>query len=442
MLTRKYGSQQHDRHVSPIQDLVRLLTTQKENIMPNNPRAESAPHSISFYVILGVALIAFMKTFSLLSPILLSFLLVLLLSLAVNPVISRMRALTGGRKIPTGLVVVGLIAVLALAGWSLFGPMKASIIKISDAVPGYWENLQKPLIKMEQQAVIFEEKLQAEVSTEIALEDGDKSKPAGKPKTATRTPKSSPPQSSEDPNSLRSRLNGMFQGLLGSFTSVAFNGAQILVVLVTVFFGMVFMLMDPRPVFGAIFSFVPEEHHHKVLIILRRIGSFVPAWAGATLLGMLIIGLLVFMLMWPIFGFMDALVLGMIAGVLEAIPFMGPILSALPALLLALGKGGMTPLWVLLTYAAVQALENNVILPFIMARGMKLHPLAVIFSMLLCVAAFGVLGVLVAAPLVAIVSIVHDELYRKRFLPSVTDVDLDRMAGIALHENPSAGQVK
>ncbi|MBU4133376.1 MAG: hypothetical protein KKF12_21350, partial [Proteobacteria bacterium] len=43
----------------------------------------------------------------------------------------------------------------------------------------------------------------------------------------------------------------------------------------------------------------------------------------------------------------------------------------------------------------------------------------------LCVAAFGVLGLLVAAPLVAIVSIVHDELYRKRFLPSVTDADLD-----------------
>jgi predicted PurR-regulated permease PerM len=69
-----------------------------------------------------------------------------------------------------------------------------------------------------------------------------------------------------------------------------------------------------------------------------------------------------------------------------------------------------------------------------MARGMKLHPLAVIFSMLLCVAAFGVLGVLVAAPLAAIVSILHDELYRKRFLSMVTDVDLDRLSRQALRE--------
>jgi predicted PurR-regulated permease PerM len=69
-----------------------------------------------------------------------------------------------------------------------------------------------------------------------------------------------------------------------------------------------------------------------------------------------------------------------------------------------------------------------------MAHGMKLHPLAVIFSMLLCVVAFGVLGVLVAAPLVAIVDIFHDELYRKRFLPTTTDADLDRLAGNALRE--------
>ena len=62
------------------------------------------------------------------------------------------------------------------------------------------------------------------------------------------------------------------------------------------------------------------------------------------------------------------------------------------------------------------------------------HSVAVIFSMLLCVAAFGVLGVLVAAPLVAILEILHDELYRKRFLPTVTNADLDRLARNALRE--------
>jgi predicted PurR-regulated permease PerM len=398
--------------------------------MSNNPKPEVKPRSISFYVILSTALFVFIQTFSLLSPILLSFLLILLISLAVNPVISRIRAVTGGRKGATGLVVAALVVVIVLTGWASLAPMKASFTNLLKQLPGYWERLQKPLIKMEQQAVISEEKIQAEVITEIA----QTAKEAGKPQPLPQTTQPAPSKATKESGSIRSSLSNMLNGVAGSFTAVAFNAAQILVVLVTVFFGVALMLMNPRPIIGAMFSLVPERHHDQMLTIVQRIGKFVPRWALATLLGMVTIGLLVFLLMWPIFGFMDALVLGLIAGVLEAVPYLGPILSAVPALLLAVGKGGMTPLWVLLAYIAVQALENNVTTPLIMARSMKLHPVAVLFSMLLCVAAFGVLGVLVAAPLVAIVGILHDELYRKRFLPTVTDADLDRLARKALRE--------
>jgi predicted PurR-regulated permease PerM len=398
--------------------------------------SETKARSISAYVILGAALLAFIKTFSLLSPIILSFLLILLVSLAINPVILRMRALTGGRKIPTALVTAVLIAGIVLLGWALFGPMKTSIVKFSESLPDYWERLQKPLIKMEQKAVISEEKLQAEVKTEIARDESAAVVQEARPQLPPPA-QATPP---EEQKSLRSNLIAMFQGVLGSFTAVAVDGVQILVVLVTVFFGVVFMLINPRPIVGAMLSIVPERHHNQAVVIMQNIGRFVPAWALATVLGMVTIGTLVFLLMWPIFGFMDALILGMTAGVLEVVPYLGPIFSAMPALLLAFGEGGMTPLWVVLAYVAVQVLENNVILPFIMARSVKVHPLAVIFSMLLCVSAFGVLGVLVATPLVAILRIVHNELFRKRFLPTVTDADLNRLAGIALDEKPFVGK--
>ena len=341
-----------------------------------------------------------------------------------------MRAKKGGRKIPTGLLTVGSIVVIGLTCWAFFGPMKASVVAISETLPAYWGRLQKPLIKIEQQSVIFEEKLQAEVSTEIA----EDSFVPGNQKVAPLKKKSTAPASPEATDTLRASLSKMIRDALGSFTAVAFNGAQILVVLVTVFFGVIFMLMNPRPILGTIIALFPERHHDPVVTILQRIGKFVPMWAGATLLGMVTIGILVFMLMWPIFGFMDALVLGLVACVLEAIPFLGPILSAVPALLLAIGQGGQTPLWVVFVYITVQAFENNVIIPYIMAKRLKLHPLAVVFSMLLCIAAFGVLGVLIAAPMVAVVTILHDELYRKRFLPTTTDAELDHLAGIALHE--------
>jgi predicted PurR-regulated permease PerM len=404
-----------------------------QNASPINPQPEMKARSVSSYVLLAAALFVFVETFSLLSPILLSFLLILLISLAVNPVISRMRALTGGRKVSTALIAAAFVTVIALTGLAFFGPMKSSVATLSEQFPAYWARLQKPLIKMEQQSARSEEKIQAEITAEIPRA------PTTAIKSGTaQTTEPAPAKHATEPGSLRSSLSQTLQGVAGRFTAVAFNAAQILVVLVTVFFGVTFTLMNPRPIFGAIFSLVPERHHAQTLAIAQRIGKFVPSWALATLLAMLTVGLLVFVLMWPLLGFADALVLGLIGGVLEAIPYLGPILSALPALLFALGKGGLTPLWVLLAYLAVQLLENNVIAPLIIARSMKLHSVAVIFSMLLCVAAFGVLGVLVAAPVVAILEILHDELFRKRFLPTVTDADLDRLARKALREKPSA----
>ena len=404
--------------------------------MPNSAEPEVKASSISFNVILGASLFTFIQTFTLLSPILLSFLLILLISLAVNPVITWMRALTGGRKRATSLLVTALVLVLVLTGWAFLGPMKASIINLSVELPVYWERLQKPLIKMEQQAVLFEKRLQAEVTTEVAKTEAE----AGRSVILAQSSEPTPPNTAIESGSIRSKLSEMLKGVVGSFTAVAFNAAQMLVVLVTVFFGVCFTLMNPRPILGGMFSLVPERHHERALIIMHRISNFAPNWVGTTLLGMVTIGLLVFLLMWPIFGFKDAVLLGLIAGIMEVVPYLGPILSAVPALLFALGIGGMTPLWVLIAYIAVQVLENNVILPFFMARGMKLHPVAVIFSMLLSVAAFGVLGVLVAAPLVAIADILHDELYRKRFLPTVTEEDLDGLARRSLREKQSVSK--
>ncbi len=402
-----------------------------EGQMSKNPNSIARPGLISAYILLGAALLAFIQSYLLISPLILSFFLILLISLAVNPLILKMKKLSGGRKIPTFLITLGLIIGIASIGLALFGPMKTSAEKLYYSWPSYWERLQKPLIKMEQRTELFEQKIQEEVRTEIAQ---DQSVADGL--EATQEPPTEPPPEKAD--SPRPDMSEMLQGAIGSFTALAVNGLEILIVLVTVFFGVIFTLMNPRPIFAAMLAIVPENHQGQTVIIMQRIAKFIPVWVGATSLGMITIGTLVFLFMWPIFGFTDALVLGMTAGLLEAIPYLGPIFSAIPALLLAVGEGGMIPLWVLLAYIVIQFLENNVILPLIMSRGMRVHPLAVIFSMLICVIAFGVLGVLIATPLVKIVSIIHDELYRKRFLPSVTDEDLDRLAAVVLQEVKSS----
>ena len=399
-------------------------------VAPKGVGPEKNTSHITFYILLIAAILVFIQTFSLIAPIVLSLFLTLIISLALNPVVARLRALTGGRSGATGVVVVCLVAVLALAILAFVGPMKSSVSDLAEVLPGYWERLQKPLIKWEQQAVISEEKLQAEVTSEIKKSDATANQTDEKQSEHGVTA-----DSKQVPGSLRGSLGQMLRGVVGSLTKVAFDGTRIFVVLVTVFFGVIFTLMDPRPIFAGIFLMVPEAYHSKALIIMQRIGHFAPSWAGSMLMGMATIGVLVFLLMWPIFGFTDALVLGLIAGVFESVPFLGPVLSTVPALLLAVGQGGMTPLWVLLAFIVIQALENNLILPLIMARGMKLHSVAIIFSMLLCVTCFGALGVIIAAPMVAIVSIVHEELFRKRYLSTTTDGDLDRLARFTLGEH-------
>jgi predicted PurR-regulated permease PerM len=407
----------------------------EQDVMPNHAKPEVKPRSIYFYVVLGAAFFTFIETFSLLSPILLSFLLILLISLAVNPLILRMRALTGGRKAATGLVAAVFLLVLGLTGWAFIGPLKTSGAKIAAKLPSYLERLQNPWIKAAPQAVPPAGKTQGKATTGIQPATA----PTDGPEAAQGNTEPDSPKTTNKPDTILSSLSQMLQDVASGFKSMAINASQIAVVLLTVFFGVTFTLMDPRPIFRGIFSMVPERHHQQTLTILQRMGKFLPTWAFATLLAMLTVGSLVFLLMCPFFGFMDALVLGLIAGIFESVPYLGPLLSAVPALFFALGKGGMAPLWVVLVYLAVQLLENNVISPLIMARSMKLHPVAVLFSMLLCVEIFGVLGVLVAAPMVAIVEILHDEIYRKRFLPTVTDAELQRLAQSALREKQFQG---
>ncbi|MEN9675208.1 MAG: hypothetical protein RIS76_1104 [Verrucomicrobiota bacterium] len=78
-----------------------------------------------------------------LSPILLSFLLILLICLAVTPVVSLMRAWPGGRKRATGWITAGQVVVMAVSGWAILGPMRSSLTKVWEQMPDDGARLQK-----------------------------------------------------------------------------------------------------------------------------------------------------------------------------------------------------------------------------------------------------------------------------------------------------------
>ena len=183
---------------------------------------------------------------------------------------------------------------IALTGLAFLGPMKTSFTTVSKQLPAYWARVQKPLITMAQQAARSDETIRAEVTVEIPRAPTTAVKPE-----ATQTKESAPAKPAQEPGSLRSDLSQTLQGVVGRFTAIAFNAAQLLVVLATVFFGVTFTLMNPRPIFGAFFSLAPERRHAQTTAIVLRIGEVVPTWALATLLAMLTVGFLVFVLMCP-----------------------------------------------------------------------------------------------------------------------------------------------
>ena len=111
-----------------------------------------------------------------------------------------------------------------------------------------------------------------------------------------------------------------------------------------------------------------------------------------------------------------ALVLGLIAGLLAFIPNIGPVLSAVPALLLAATQGWNTVFWVGAVYVGVQTLESYVITPLIQLEKVSLPPLLVIGFQMLFGVLFGILGLMLATPTSALTMTLTRDLYVEDWL--------------------------
>lgn len=105
-----------------------------------------------------------------------------------------------------------------------------------------------------------------------------------------------------------------------------------------------------------------------------------------------------------------AIGLGLVAGITEAIPVVGPILGAVPAVIIALaGKGWGTALLVVFLYTCLQQLESIVLVPRVMGESLGLHPLSLLLGMMVFGSLLGFWGVLLASPLVAVVKVLVSE---------------------------------
>ena len=185
--------------------------------------------------------------------------------------------------------------------------------------------------------------------------------------------------------------------------------------------GGIFLAARPKLYRTGIIKLVPEEARGRVAQALDDVWRALRLWLLGRLAAMVLVGLIVGIGLWAI-GVPAALALGLVAGLLEFIPFIGPIVAAIPGILLAMLISPMTALWTALLYLIVQQTEGNVISPLIQQHAVDLPPALLLFSLVAAGLVFGILGVLLAEPLTAVLFVLVKRLYVREALHTKTSI--------------------
>ncbi len=155
---------------------------------------------------------------------------------------------------------------------------------------------------------------------------------------------------------------------------------------------------------------VPHRGRHKAGEIMDAMGVTLRRWLVAQSIGMLVIGAITTVALL-LLDVRAAVALGILAGILEFIPYFGPILSAVPAIAMGFLDGPEKALWVVAAYLAIQQIEGNLLTPFLMKEGLDLPPVLTIVGQAVMALVFGFVGLIIAMPLIGAVMVPIKLLY-------------------------------
>lgn len=202
---------------------------------------------------------------------------------------------------------------------------------------------------------------------------------------------------------------GQFQGSLGAVlnTTAGFIGGAIAVI--TVFITSFYLLLEEQNMERFLGSLAPASQRKRIEKIFDKISVKMGGWLRGQLILMGIIGT-VNAIGLAIIGVPYPLLLGLWSGLTESLPIVGPILGAAPGVILAFATlGWIKGLIVLALYLVVQQIENHFLVPKIMGKVLGLSPLTIIFSLLIGGKLLGLIGVMIAVPIAAAISVIFEE---------------------------------
>jgi predicted PurR-regulated permease PerM len=214
------------------------------------------------------------------------------------------------------------------------------------------------------------------------------------------------------PEDLREQIESSLAGsgdiLVGAARAVlsrtvgAVSGTMTAVIgLAIVPFLVFYLLKDREAAAGGFYSLMPPNARRHARNVVTIANDVLGAYVRAQLTLGVIVGAVVFLGLFAL-GIRFAALLGVIAGVFELIPIIGPLLGAIPGVLVALATSPADLPWVILLYAGVQLVENWVLVPRIQGRAVDIHPAIIMLLLVISSEVAGLWGVIVAVPLAAV----------------------------------------
>jgi predicted PurR-regulated permease PerM len=325
-----------------------------------------------------------------LESVLLLFAIVFLLAMVLNPVVTSLER----RRIPRiAAVILVMLAFLAVVGTIvLFAvpPLANQVQGLVQNTPQVWQGIRGRLDSLARTYPAVRDALPQ--TDEIAHKVGDAAGTVGN-------------------ILLRSTL-----GIVGGVLSIA------LAILL-----LVFVLVNPQPLVAGYLALAPDRYREQAHRTLARLMRQMIMWARGVAINGCITGLSIGVGLWVI-GVQPAVMFGVFAFLGEFLPNVGAFLVSIPILFVALSLGP-TKFWLaLLIIVIVYQVELNLLVPVVLGKEMRLHPVNILFFTLAMGSLFGILGAILAVPAAALVQIVIDEFYFKPRHLNLTEINREAAA--------------
>jgi predicted PurR-regulated permease PerM len=355
-----------------------------------NQRAPLSYHDAWRIVCLVFLLIILWVILRALQDVILLFALVFLLAMVLNPIVAWLQKHHTPRFVSVILLMLALVAVTATIVVFAIPPLARQTQELVRNAPAVWQGIATRIESLTQNYPAVREALPRvdEIGGKVGAAAGTVGNIL-----------------------LRSTL-----GLVGGVASFVF--AVLL---------LVFVLANPRPLVAAYLALAPDVYRAQAHRTLARLMRQMTAWARGVAINGVITGLSIGVLLWLI-GVQPALMFGVFAFFGEFLPNIGAFLVAIPILLVALSLGA-TKFWLALgVIVLVYQVELNVLVPGVLGKEMRLHPVNILFFTLATATMFGLLGVFLAVPAAALVQIVIDEFYLQPRKPNYAALDKEAAA--------------